>query len=71
MALYATAYGRPFNVYDHHLFSPSFNYNDLKHYAPSCSCVHAKKDRGMLRADEIIFYREDQMTIKYLCEFAA
>lgn len=69
MALFDTAYGKPFEVYDHHLFSSGFDYTDLKKHAPDCNCVHAKKDKGMLYADEIIFYREDQVTVKYLCEF--
>ena len=51
------------------LFSSGFDYTDLKKHAPDCNCVHAKKDKGMLYADEIIFYREDQVTVKYLCEF--
>jgi hypothetical protein len=35
---------------------------------PKCNCLHAKADKGMLRNDEIVFYRNDQMTIKYLIE---
>lgn len=69
MGLYETAYGKPFEVYDTHLFYGGFNKSDLKRYAPGCGCVHAKADRGMLRNDEIIFYDESCMTIKYLCEF--
>lgn len=73
MALYATAYGKPYEpgVYGHAGFSSSFGYEDLKRRAPGCSCVHAKRGVGGLMADEVIFYREDQMTIKYLCEFTS
>ena len=30
--------------------------------------LHAHADKGMLRIDEIVFYRTDQLTIKYLIE---
>lgn len=69
MALFDTAYGKPFEVYDHSLFAYGFGWADLKRNAPDCDCVHAKADRGMLLADEVIFYREEQVTVKYLCEF--
>lgn len=71
MALYATAYGTPYEpgTYEHATFTSSFGYEDLKRRAPGCSCVHAKRGVGGLKADEVIFYREEQMTIKYLCEF--
>lgn len=69
MALFDTAYGKPFEVYDHSLFGYGFSYADLKRNAPDCDCVHAKADRGMLFADEVIFYCEEQITVKYLCEF--
>lgn len=70
MALYACAYGTPHEVYDHSSESwYGLNYAVFKNRHPNCDCVHAKKDKGMLREDEIIFYREDQMTINYICEF--
>lgn len=71
MALYATAYGKPYVVYDYSGNWGSYNYKRLQSEHDGCSCVHAKADRGMLRNDEVIFYREDQMTIRYICEFAA
>ncbi len=46
-------------------------YKRLQSEHNGCSCVHAKSDRGMFRNDEVIFYREDQVTIRYICEFAA
>ena len=70
MALFATAYGNPYEVFS---FSGNWNgyeYNRLVQEHPGCNCVHAKKDLGMLHEDEVIFYREDQMTINYICEFA-
>lgn len=70
MALFDTAYGNPYVVYTHTVNS-SFDWEELKQIAPDCDCLHAKADKGMLLADEVIFYREDQVTVKYLCEFAA
>ena len=34
----------------------------------SGSCVYASPEKGMLRNPEIIFYRPDQVTIRYLVE---
>lgn len=71
MALYATAYGKPYVVYDYSGNWNGYNYKRLQSEHNGCSCVHAKSDQGMLRNDEVIFYREDQVTIRYICEFAA
>lgn len=71
MALYATAYGKPFELYSHTSKWLHYNYQCLHREHPDCSCVHAKASKGMLYNDEVIFYREDQMTINYICEFAA
>lgn len=71
MALYATAYGKPYEVFSHGGGWSGYDYSRLQSEHPGCSCVHAKADKGMLWNDEVIFYREDQMTINYICEFAA
>lgn len=71
MALFATAYGTPYEVFRYSGGWSGYDYNRLIREHPGCSCVHAKKGQGMLHEDEIIFYREDQMTINYICEFAA
>lgn len=71
MALYATAYGKPYELYRHTGIWQHYNYQCLQREHPDCSCVHAKASKGMLYNDEVIFYREDQMTINYICEFAA
>lgn len=71
MALYATAYGKPYEVFSHNRNWYDYTYKKLQAEHPGCSCVHAKADNGMLKNDEVIFYREDQMTINYICEFAA
>ena len=69
MALYATAYGKSYEVTSRDASWYNYNYRRLQSKHPECSCVHAKATPGMLKNDEIIFYREDQMTINYICEF--
>lgn len=69
MALYETAYGLPYE-FDTYVGNWSgYSYKRLQAEHPGCSCVHAKKDKGMLYDDEVIFYREDQVTIRYICSF--
>ena len=68
MALFEVAYGTPYVVYKHDSSCYHLNYDVLQNKNPKCNCLHAKADRGMLRNDEIVFYRNDQMTIKYLIE---
>ena len=70
MGLYDVAYGKPFNVYS---FDPKFynlNYNELQRYLSGSHCLHAHEG-SMLKNDEIIVYREDQTTIKYLVEITS
>ena len=68
MALFETAYGTPYVIYQHDSSCYHLNYDVLQKMNPKCNCLHAKADKGMLRNDEIVFYRNDQMTIKYLIE---
>lgn len=68
MALFEVAYGTPHVIYQHDSRCYSLNYDFLQRQNPKCHCLHAKADKGMLRNDEIVFYRTDQMTIKYLIE---
>lgn len=68
MALFEVAYGTPYVVYQHDSSCYHLNYDVLQKMNPKCNCLHAKADKGMLRNDEIVFYRNDQMTIKYLIE---
>ena len=68
MALFEVAYGTPYVVYQHDSSCYHLNYDVLQKKNPKCNCLHAKADKGMLRNDEIVFYRNDQMTIKYLIE---
>lgn len=68
MALFEVAYGTPYVVYQHDSSCYHLNYDVLQNKNPKCNCLHAKADKGMLRNDEIVFYRNDQMTIRYLIE---
>ena len=68
MALFEVAYGTPYVIYQHDSSCYYLNYDVLQRKTPKCNCLHAKADKGMLRNDEIVFYRNDQMTIKYLIE---
>ena len=65
MALFDTAYGNPYMVYSFDSKYYSLNYNKLPN---GCNCLHASSSKGMLRNDEIVYYKEEQATIKYLVE---
>lgn len=68
MALFEVAYGVPYDTYSFDSKYYSLDYNKLQQFCPGANCVHAHADRGMLRNDEIIVYKEEQLTIKYLIE---
>lgn len=68
MALFDVAYGTPYDVYNFDSKYYSLDYNKLQHFKPGANCLHAHSDRGMLKNDEIVVYKEEQMTIKYLIE---
>ena len=68
MALFEVAYGTPYDVYSFDSKYYSLDYNRLQQFCPGANCVHAHADRGMLRNDEIVVYKEAQLTIKYLIE---
>jgi poly [ADP-ribose] polymerase len=68
MALFDVAYGTPYDVYNFDSKYYNLDYNRLQQFKPGASCLHAHADRGMLRNDEIVVYKEEQMTIKYLIE---
>lgn len=67
MALMDVAYGKPFDVYSFDSKFYNFNYNELQKYCPGANCLHAHEG-SMLRNDEIIVYKEEQCTIRYLIE---
>lgn len=65
LALYATAYGKAWDVDTNREFTSQFDWNDLQRKCPGAHCVHAHAGKS-LRNDEIIFYNESQCTIKYI-----
>lgn len=67
MALMNVAYGKPFDVYSFDSKYNSFTYDKLQSACPGANCLHAHEG-SMLRNDEIIVYKEEQSTIKYLVE---
>lgn len=68
LALFETAYGNPYVIYNHNSECYKLNYDYLQKKNPPCHCTHAKADKGMLRNDEIVFYKPEQVTIQYLVE---
>lgn len=68
MALFDVAYGTPYDVHNFDSKYYNLDYDKLQQFKPGANCLHAHADRGMLRNDEIVVYKEDQMTIKYLIE---
>lgn len=68
MALFDVAYGTPYDVYNFDSKYYNLDYNKLQQFKTGANCLHAHADKGMLRNDEIVVYKEDQMTIKYLIE---
>ena len=67
MSLYEVAYGTPLDVHDFHHDYNSLNYDRLQKMSKGVHCLHAHEGK-MLRNDEIIVYKEEQTTIKYLVE---
>lgn len=68
MALFDVAYGVPYDVYNFDSKYYDLDYDKLQEFKHGANCLHAHADKGMLRNDEIVVYKEDQMTIKYLIE---
>ena len=67
MALMDVAYGKPYDVYSFDSKYYDFNYEKLQQVCKGANCLHAHEGR-MLRNDEIIIYKEEQCTIRYLIE---
>lgn len=68
MALNDVAYGNPYVVYNFDSRFYSLDFNGLQNLQKGANCLHAKADKGMLRNDEIVVYKEEQVTVKYLVE---
>lgn len=67
MALMNVAYGKPYDVHTFDSKYGGFTYDVLQKECPGANCVHAHAG-SMLRNDEIVIYKEEQCTIKYLVE---
>ncbi len=67
MAIMDVAYGKPLDVHSFDRKYYDFNYEKLQRECKGTNCLHAHAG-SMLRNDEIIVYKEDQCTIKYLVE---
>lgn len=67
MALMDVAYGKPYDVYSFDSKYYNFDYAKLQQVCPGANSLHAHEG-SMLRNDEIIVYKEEQSTIKYLVE---
>lgn len=69
MALMEVSYGTPYDVHTYGGGLGSMNYEQLQNACPGAHCLHAHAG-SMLRNDEIIVYKEEQVTIRYLVEVA-
>ena len=67
MALFNVAYGIPYNVYSFDSKFYNLNYENLQNMCPGANSLHAHAG-SMLYNDEIIVYKEEQITIRYLIE---
>lgn len=67
MALMNVAYGKPYDVYSFNSDFYNFDYSRLQKESSGANCLHAHAG-SMLRNDEVIVYKEEQSTIKYLVE---
>lgn len=70
LAVYDVIYGTPYMVDSrnkHGYGDYTTNYDRLQKLQSGANCLHATKDCGLLN-EEIIVYKENQCTIKYLVE---
>ena len=65
MALFECAYGKPNKIQSTGWYTQA----DMDRL--DCDCVHAFASPGFLYNEEIVFYTEDAVCMKYLVEFAA
>lgn len=67
MILHAVAYGKPYDVYSFDSKYYNFDYAALRRACPGANCLHAHAGT-MLKNDEIIVYKEEQLMPLYLIE---
>ena len=72
LALFDVAYGKPYDVYTFDSKYHNLDYENLQKMCPGSNSLHAHAGANIgystLRNDEIIVYKEEQCTIKYLIE---
>lgn len=68
MLLFDVAYGVPYDAYKFDSKYYNLNYSNLQRFKAGANCLHAHSGTGMLRNDEIIVYKEEQSTVKYLIQ---
>lgn len=68
MILHEVAYGKPYDVYSFDSKFYDFDYRRLRNACPGAHCLHAHASPGMLRNDEIIVYKEEQLSPLFLVE---
>ena len=68
MILHSVAYGKPYVVDSFNSKYYDFNYAALRRACPGAHCLHADSSKGMLRNDEIVVYKEEQIMPLYLIE---
>lgn len=68
MGIFETAYGKPVKTQDWDPKCGEFDADVFSQKYPANDCYHALRGSN-LRKDEIIFYHNEQATIKYLVEF--
>jgi poly [ADP-ribose] polymerase len=66
MSLFDVAYGNPYHVHTWG-YDNRFNYEKLQLAQAGATCLHAHAGQ-ILRNDEVVIYKENQITIKYLVE---
>ena len=67
LILHAVAYGKPYDVHNFDSKFYSFDYAALRRACPGAHCLHAHAGT-MLKNDEIIVYKEEQVMPLYLVE---
>ena len=67
MSLFDVAYGKPYDIYSHSNGVGSMTYETLQRVCNGAHCLHAHAG-NILHNDEIVIYKENQVTIKYLVE---
>ena len=68
MILHAVAYGKPYDVYSFDSKYYNYDYRALRNACPGAHCLHAHGGTGMLKNDEIIVYKEEQLLPLFLIE---